>query len=95
MRSPSSLKTTNLTLATYLIINGYEPTLVGDGESGQGKAIGAWEFSDLDEMEAGETLDVLVKEYSNGAARVEPRKFHDCLTTTRRSLFRFLDEGGE
>lgn len=76
-----------MTLATYLIAMGHAPTLRNHGESKSGYPIGAWEF------ENNQTLKGAVNGYNEGLAKVEPKMFHNTLTSTRRSLFKFLGIG--
>lgn len=80
----TTVTTTNLTMATYLIINGVKPELVRQGETGRGHPIGAWVFTDS------ERVGDLVEEFEDGRAKVEPQVFHRELTRTRRGLLDFL-----
>lgn len=87
MTTPPSetVKTRDLTLATYLISRGIEPQMIVDGHSQRGDAIGAWRFPDT------ELTRKCVQLFVTGDARVDPKEFHTTLTSTRRSLFTFLE----
>lgn len=83
------LRTTDLTLAAYLHMQGHEPELVEmSGEDLKpGHPQGAWEF---DETPA---LRDLVDEFEDHGALVEPQQFHTMVNKTRRDMFKFLGIG--
>ena len=80
--------TTDMTLATYLIMKKYTYNLVRHGKSKSGYPIGAWVFPNGDQLKADISL------YDQGLAKVDPKSFHRSLTTTRRELFSELGIGG-
>jgi len=83
------IQTTDLTLATYLIVEGCEPRLVRDGTermpNGDPKV--GWQFR------KSETIESLIDEYKSDEALVEPQAFHKTLSATRRSAFVLMKEG--
>jgi hypothetical protein len=81
--SPSEheVRTTDLTLATFLIYRGWKPGMEQQGETSTGWPIGAWVFS------GGPQLEGDVNKYSEGFAKVEPLKFHKAIKTTRREMY--------
>lgn len=87
-RSKHILRTTDLTLATYLCCRGYEPDLSrADGEQVKsGHPQGEWEFD-------GDEVAGAVKHFTDGKAQVEPGYFHHVLNRTRREMFQFLGIG--
>jgi hypothetical protein len=88
-RSKNPFQTTNLPLATFLIMEGHEPTLVTrDGEEVRpGHPQGAWQFVDSPQLQQ------LVNEFSSGDAAVDPATFRDALNATRRNMFTHLGIG--
>lgn len=80
-RSKPKVRTTDLTLATFLIYRGHKPTMEKQGETGSGWPIGAWVF------QGGPQLEGDVNKYSQGFAKVEPLKFHKAIKTTRREMY--------
>lgn len=89
--SPSEtqlLATTNLTLATFLVLEGFTPTLQRQrGQVKAGHPQGAWVFRETP------TLLELVDAFHAGEATVEPDAFQKQLNTTRREMFDYLGIG--
>jgi hypothetical protein len=81
-----SIRITDLTLAAYLSLCEFEPSLSANGESYKGVKLGAWVFPPTTEVKQA------IKEFERGKALVEPRKMHQSLTRTRRSMLEYLDE---
>ncbi len=75
------IQTTDMTLATYLIVEGCDAMLVKDESErmpgGDPKA--AWQFRRSD------TILGLIDEYEASEALVEPQAFHKTLSAIRRS----------
>lgn len=89
-RSEKLLRTTDLTLATYLIMEGFTPDgmqVVGQQQAKVDHPQGAWVFTET------QTLRDLVEEFNDGNAMVEPNAFQEKLNETRRSMFQFLGIG--
>lgn len=88
-RSEPRRRTTDLALATYLTLEGFDLEMVQvDGEEVKpGQPQGAWECRDTG------TLRDLVAEFENGEALVDPKEFQECLNATRRAMFKFLGIG--
>jgi len=83
------MRTTDLTLAAYLQVKGYEPDLVDLGEEVKaGQPQGAWEFDETPALRA------LVDAFNAHEASVEPQALHTMINRTRRELFAFLRIGG-
>jgi hypothetical protein len=85
--SKSSVRTTNLTMAAYLMALGFDFDLELTGDQVDGHPVGAWVFP-------GEARDHAM-EFNAGEARVEPASFHRAIGSTRREMFRFLKVGNE
>jgi len=79
-------RTTNLNLATYLILQGLEYELVFDRVTKSNAPIGAWVFAPND------STDKYVKDYNDGEALVEPKAYSRVLVTTRKEVIRFAEE---
>jgi len=75
------VRTTDLTLATYLIMKGHEPEMVKQGETETGWPIGAWVFH------GGASLEGHINTYTEGHAQVEPLKFHKAIKSARRAMY--------
>jgi hypothetical protein len=86
MNPSESIRITDLTLAAYLCLSGFEPTLSENGQSHKGVKLGAWEFDST----AG--VRQRIEYFEAGHGKVEPRKFHQALTRTRRSMLEYLGE---
>jgi hypothetical protein len=87
------IRTKDLTLAAYLITEGFEATMV-EIESARvkpGHPQGAWQF-EVSESDGGR-MDDKIEEFEEGEALVEPIAFQLCLNDTRRKLFEFLGIG--
>lgn len=76
------LRTDDMTLATYLTLEGFTPALVKVGERRNGNPIGAWDFP--------AECEGLKERFEAGQAGVEPQAFHRELNRTRSRLFEFL-----
>lgn len=87
MTNPSKFSTTDLTLATFLLVQGNVAEKVKQGERGNGYPIGAWEFDNSDEIKQ------LILDFKAGRGKVEPKEFHDCLNKCREEMFDFLGIG--
>lgn len=87
-RSKHILRTTDLLLASFLYLKGYEPDLsAADGdEVREGHPQGAWEFE-------GDGADLWATEFEKGQAKVEPRQFYATVKRMRREMFKFLGIG--
>lgn len=83
-RSERTVRTTDLTLATFLIYRGHTAERKKQGETETGWPIGAWIFT------GGAHLEGDVNKYSSGLAKVEPLKFHKVLKITRREMYNEL-----
>jgi len=81
-----SRKTTDLTLASYLSLEGFEYDLVSDGQLPNGQPAGAWMFDPHPKLTG------TIEEFRNNNAEVEPQAFHRMLSRTRKELFKFLRE---
>lgn len=86
-KSLSRFKTTDLTLASYLISRGHEPQLEKDGELKPDHPSGVWTFA------SSKSLDGDLGLYSQGLAKVEPKSFYRLLKGIRREMFSFLGIG--
>lgn len=87
-RSRKLLRTTDLTLAALLIMNGHTPDLERSaGEVRPGHPQGSWLFEETDNVRT------LVEHYQNDEARVEPQQFYQVVNTTRRKMFKHLGIG--
>lgn len=89
-RSEQLLRTTDLTLATYLIMEGFTPDgmqVVNQRQVRPGHPQGAWVFTET------QTLRDVVEEFNDGNAQVEPNAFQEKLNQTRREMFNFLGIG--
>src|SRR5262245_26193075 len=83
----SWFRTTDLGLATVLIIEGHDPELVQletSATAAKGHPKGAWEFP------ANDDLEKIVKSFSARECCVEPVAFQHQLRLTRQELFAFL-----
>ena len=88
MANRSEVKTSDLTLSTYLKVEGHEAELaMGDERQPNGQPIIEWRFAD----ESGE-LYRLISDFNDDLAEVEPKAFHRMLTDNRRELFAFIEE---
>lgn len=85
--TPSEFKTTDLTLSTFLQMEGFESQMVKDGERRNGYPVGAWTFPESDRLRA--TVD----QFNGGKSLVDPKAFHDALNKNREALFGFLGIG--
>lgn len=83
--SRSRVRTTDLTLATYLVSRGHRPKFAKQGEMESGWPIGAWLF------EGGDELEGSLNTYNSGLAKVNPLEFHRKLKTVRREMYDFLE----
>lgn len=83
--SRSKVRTSDLTLATYLVCRGWKPKLRKQGEMDSGWPIGEWEFK------GGDALEGHLNTYQDGHARVNPLEFHRKLKTVRREMYDFLE----
>lgn len=83
-RSRDGFRTRDLTLASFLALQGHDYSLEREGESPRGHPIGVWVFTSDD------TLDGDVDAYQKHVARVEPAQFMRRLTTQRRELYDYL-----
>jgi len=82
------LRTSDLTLASFLIVEGFTSELSEDGEEVKtDHPKGSWEFVETP------TLFRTVQEFNNGEATVEPRAFHKAVNQTRKDMFEFLGIG--
>lgn len=86
-RSSDRYKTTDLTMASYLISRGFEPTLEKDGELKPDHPSGVWSFA------ASDDLCGAVRLYQEDLAKVEPRRFYQTVKDARRRMFKFLGIG--
>lgn len=88
-RLPRTVRTTDLSLAAYLVGLGYTPTheVASDGGT-SGHPQGAWVF----DSEDGNIVDH-VTQFEAGTATVDPAKYHVTINTTRRDMFKFLGLG--
>lgn len=82
--SKQTVRTSDLTLATFLTIRGYEPRMVRGRTRNGGRPICFFDFDETDEVSA------LVQEFEEGRACIEPRRFYATLKETRRSAFSYL-----
>ena len=89
--SSSPFRTTNLNLATYLILQGFEYKLTLDRVTKMGQPIGAWVFQDGED----DSVHVRAEEYSSGHALVEPKAYSRVLVTTRKEVINFSDKADE
>ncbi len=85
--NPSRFTTTDLCLATFLIMEGCEAVMYKSGERQNGYPIGGWEFDN------GDAIKQSVLEFKAGSSRVEPKAFHDRLNKCREEMFDFLGIG--
>lgn len=79
-------RTSNLTLATYLVMGGHSYSIESAGTNKRGQPIAAWLF------EHSAALVTAVKEFDCYEARVEPRRFHNQMSQTRREVIDYLDQ---
>jgi hypothetical protein len=89
-RSKRLMRTTDLTLAAYLIQeHEFDYELVEmDGEDVKpGHPQGAWEFEETP------ALSQVVDDFNAGKAKVEPQAFHQMVNRTRKDMFNFLGIG--
>lgn len=82
--SRPEVRTTDLTLASFLILKGHSPEMRKQGETESGWPIGAWVFK------GGEELQGHVNLYSQGHAKVEPLAFHKTIKNVRRKMYNRL-----
>lgn len=88
MTNPSNkFVTTDLTLATFLLVKGNVAEKVSQGERPNGYPVGGWEFDNS------EKLKELILDFKAGRGTVEPKEFHDCLNKCREEMFDFLGIG--
>lgn len=87
-RSENLLRTTDLPLAAYLVVQGFTPDHLVRTDGGRpGHPQGGWVFKETPAL-----CDV-VEEFNNGDALVEPQEFQRVLNSTRRDLFKYLGIG--
>ncbi len=90
-RSNQLQRTTDLAMATYLIMQGHtasmEQVSEAIGQERPNHPQGAWVFDATPE------LAEQVEAFNEGEARVEPSAFQAQLNTTRRAMFKFLGMG--
>ncbi len=86
------VRTTDLSLAAYLVCEGFTPTHeVAEGGSAAHPK-GCWVFSSDCEYRT-RPLDLARIRFESGEARVDPATFHTVLNQTRRDMFKFLGMG--
>lgn len=81
---PSSFRTRNMLLATYLRQLGYVATVERDGDNSGGSPVGAWAF------ESSPDLLEKVRVFQKDEARVEPRSFYRLAKEVRTGMLKFL-----
>lgn len=80
------VETSDMTLAAYLSLHGFDYDLVPNPDGTDPKRAVLWSFRDRD----GEVADC-ASIFQRGEARVEPERFQRELTATRRRLFDHLN----
>lgn len=77
-----NLRTEDMTLATVLLMHGYQPTM--------SRVDGSVEFLIKAEDIDGDTHE-LIEEYVSGACLVEPKRFTRELAGVRKDVYRLMD----
>lgn len=80
-------RTTDLALATYLILQGHEYEMEFDRSDRHGANISAWVFNHrVEEVRSS------IQEYREGSALVEPASFSRVLVTSRKEIIEFSEQ---
>lgn len=82
-----TIRTTDMTLATILVTNGYAPVMEKDGCN---KVVWVLSADEVDEF-----AEELIDDYVRGATRVEPKRFVRELRAVRKDLYRYLGIGDQ
>lgn len=79
----SEFQTTDLSLAAYLIHEGFSGEKFRKGETRGGHPIGGWTFND-------DRVQEKVMQYNENKSRVNPKTFHQTLAKVRGEMYDFL-----